>query len=404
MKWLKFFIKRKATKDHQQGVLFPSASHALSKVLPIPVYQDLLRNEPDRRRLLQRAAKVVGLTEEAMGREIAQLLGLPFITSPDPSSIANLPARYSLAEFRRRGSIPLIEGGRVIGAACVDPALLEGCLDPHPRPKFILSTWDALVQALVAVNDLKGKNEEVHELGLKALQCILEEALTYSAREIIISGEEGSLQYRFPVEGDLMAEGVVHAAATAPLQALLRGNIGDGLRLPTLDAVEFSVQIDRGNGFTLKISSGASNVISLPTSIPAPEPVEAETIAIVDDDPSLLLVLKRFLEKEGFRVVSYTSPLDVLDALVSKRERPIVLLSDMHMPQMKGDELLKRIREDASICSTPVILLTSDEDPATHIRVLRAGADAYVTKNSHPSIILAHIGRVKERASLLGVG
>lgn len=395
MKWITIFRRKKFVRP--EVVAFPSASGALLQLLPPPVFQELLRNEPDPRKLYQRAAKVVGVAEEAIGREIAELLKLPFVATPDATSLLDLPPRYSLGEFRKRGSIPLFEKGRVVGAVCVDPALLKGCLDSQPPPKFVLSTWSGLTEALVSAQGMRKDTakEEPYDIALQALRSILEEGMMYSTREISIVSAESSLSYRFPAEGGV-AEGVVHSVARAPLLALIKGNIGEGLRIPGLEAVEFGIHLE-GDSYLIRISSGEPKVIAIP---PLRDIGQGECIAIVDDDESLLLVLRRFLEKEGYQVESFNSPREVIRSLRDRTLKPTVLLSDMHMPEMRGDELLQEIRSEKATHSLPVILLTSDEDPATHIRVLKAGADAYITKNSHPSIILAHIERVKERSAL----
>lgn len=101
----------------------------------------------------------------------------------------------------------------------------------------------------------------------------------------------------------------------------------------------------------------------------------APIIALVDDDRNILASVQLTLEAEGFSVLTYTDGKSALQELLS---RPVSLaVLDVHMPQMDGMELLRRLRTRSNM---PVIFLTSKDDEVDQLMGLRLGADDYITK------------------------
>lgn len=65
---------------------------------------------------------------------------------------------------------------------------------------------------------------------------------------------------------------------------------------------------------------------------------------------------------------------------LARTERPDLILLDLHLPDMPGEEVLRRIRDDTSTHGIPVSVLSADATPAQAGRLLAAGACAYLTK------------------------
>jgi CheY-like chemotaxis protein len=61
-------------------------------------------------------------------------------------------------------------------------------------------------------------------------------------------------------------------------------------------------------------------------------------------------------------------------------DRPDLILLDLHLPDMPGDEVLRRLREDPRTRTIPVAVLSADAAPAQTRQLLAAGANAYLTK------------------------
>jgi len=98
------------------------------------------------------------------------------------------------------------------------------------------------------------------------------------------------------------------------------------------------------------------------------------TVLIVDDDPSVLFVLKELLEERGHSTLSATSGGDALGLL----DGVDLVLTDLQMPVMNGMELLRMVRErDASM---PTILLTAHGSEKDAVIAMKSGAYDYLTK------------------------
>lgn len=80
-------------------------------------------------------------------------------------------------------------------------------------------------------------------------------------------------------------------------------------------------------------------------------------ILIAEDEPHAVRILKRSLERDGYAVT--TSPDGEKALSLALADHPDVLISDINMPRMKGDELCKRIREHISGQQMMIIVLTS---------------------------------------------
>lgn len=86
-------------------------------------------------------------------------------------------------------------------------------------------------------------------------------------------------------------------------------------------------------------------------------PDSAGIIVIVDDEPSILRLLQRILEAEGFRVLTAHNGAVALDLL--GRTSAALVLSDLMMPQVDGIELARRLRADPRTAGLPIVLMSA---------------------------------------------
>src|SRR5689334_962885 len=103
---------------------------------------------------------------------------------------------------------------------------------------------------------------------------------------------------------------------------------------------------------------------------------KAGVLAIVDDDDAVREALVDLLSVMGFRC----RPFDRAEALLTDYEPGAFdgVITDVKMPGMGGFDLLRRLHNlDASV---PVIVITSDTDPATRTLALQSGAHGFLTK------------------------
>ena len=107
-------------------------------------------------------------------------------------------------------------------------------------------------------------------------------------------------------------------------------------------------------------------------------PAYKKTILVVDDEPELVTLIRRILEKNGYRVVCAYDGRQVFDVL--KKQRPDLILLDIMMPEMNGFEVLARLKGDRETSSIAVILLTARDEFQEMITGYDTGTDYYITK------------------------
>ncbi|MGH7680115.1 MAG: response regulator transcription factor [Gemmatimonadaceae bacterium] len=109
---------------------------------------------------------------------------------------------------------------------------------------------------------------------------------------------------------------------------------------------------------------------------------------LVEDDPTMALLVKQVLEQEGFAVDSVTTGSEAKTAAFVNDYDAIVL--DLGLPDQNGLSVLQSLRKEGR--TTPVIVLTGSKDSATTVRALDTGADDYTTK---PIVIEEFRARVR---------
>jgi two-component system NtrC family sensor kinase len=120
------------------------------------------------------------------------------------------------------------------------------------------------------------------------------------------------------------------------------------------------------------------------------------TVLIIDDSPTFREELKFVLESSGYAVITAGTGEDGLRTAVDAR--PAVIVVDGILPGIDGSTVIRRIRADAALRSTPCILLTGSEERRDELEAFDAGADAYVRKEEDTQIILARVTAVLRSA------
>ena len=98
-------------------------------------------------------------------------------------------------------------------------------------------------------------------------------------------------------------------------------------------------------------------------------------ILIVDDEQKVLNVIKAYLLKEGFEVLTSMDGEDALN--IFKNESIHLIILDLMLPKMSGEEICNKIRATSSV---PIIMLTAKAEEDNKIEGLAIGADDYITK------------------------
>lgn len=100
-------------------------------------------------------------------------------------------------------------------------------------------------------------------------------------------------------------------------------------------------------------------------------------ILVVDDAAMFRELESLFLARCG-HVITASDGTEGLE--IARRERPDVVVADLDMPGMRGDELCRRIKADSDLAEIPVILVTGRGDGLEHAQAVQAGADDVVEK------------------------
>ena len=116
-------------------------------------------------------------------------------------------------------------------------------------------------------------------------------------------------------------------------------------------------------------------------------------ILVVEDDRNILQILKLYLEKTGYSVITCERGDTAFDTF--EKTQPAIVLLDVMLPGCDGYEVLTRIRK---ISNTPVIMLTAKGDILDKVNGLEAGADDYIPKPFDIKELLARIRAVLRRA------
>jgi len=122
-----------------------------------------------------------------------------------------------------------------------------------------------------------------------------------------------------------------------------------------------------------------------------PVPPERISVAIVDDEESVRISLRRLCHALGLEATVFASGPELIDFLETGAPAPDCLLLDAHMPDMTGLEVQHRLASRGD--SFPVLIYTADDAPEAQARHLAAGASAYLRKPLGSDELFAAVAR-----------
>lgn len=118
-------------------------------------------------------------------------------------------------------------------------------------------------------------------------------------------------------------------------------------------------------------------------------------ILLVDDEPDLRQMVRRYLQAEGFDVADVADGESALARL--RKSTPDLILLDIGMPDMDGFTVLQEVRKTSEV---PVIMLTARSEEIDRVMGLTMGADDYLTKPFSPRELVARIRAVLRRGRI----
>jgi two-component system, OmpR family, alkaline phosphatase synthesis response regulator PhoP len=123
-------------------------------------------------------------------------------------------------------------------------------------------------------------------------------------------------------------------------------------------------------------------------------------ILIVDDEPKIVQLVRDYLERAGFHVI--TAPNGKTALSLAHSEKPDLVILDLGLPEMDGLDVTRTLRRDSSV---PILMLTARSEETDKLIGLELGADDYITKPFSPRELVARVRvvfRRMEAYSLMG--
>jgi CheY-like chemotaxis protein/phosphoribosyl 1,2-cyclic phosphodiesterase len=113
---------------------------------------------------------------------------------------------------------------------------------------------------------------------------------------------------------------------------------------------------------------------------------------VVDDDPAILVLLQKVLERAGHSVETTASSRQALREIPGRR--PDCVITDLMMPEMDGFELTRELRRRAELAATKIIVISAKTYEFDRRRAKELGADGYITKPLVPESLMQLIGEI----------
>jgi DNA-binding response OmpR family regulator len=143
--------------------------------------------------------------------------------------------------------------------------------------------------------------------------------------------------------------------------------------------------------------------------MPVPERSAAERAAIpvapilvVDDDAKIVRLVRTYLERDGFSVVTAADGPAALEAI--ETHRPALVVLDLMLPELDGRAVIRAVRRDEEAARTPILVLSARSSTIDRIAGLEDGADDYLPKPFSPAELVLRVKSILRRAAPSGGG
>ena len=111
-------------------------------------------------------------------------------------------------------------------------------------------------------------------------------------------------------------------------------------------------------------------------------------VLVVDDSPVMRNLLKKILGQSGLPIEAIFDAADGVEGLLRLRDNPInLILSDVNMPNMDGEEFVRQVKADKAFRDIPVLIISTDNSTARVLRLRQLGAQGYICKPFTPEMV-----------------
>lgn len=128
-----------------------------------------------------------------------------------------------------------------------------------------------------------------------------------------------------------------------------------------------------------------------------PSPPGAQQILVVDDDAKIVRLVRTYLEREGFAVLSAADGPAALQAI--ERHAPSLIVLDLMLPDLDGRAVIRAVRRDEVSARVPIIVLSARGSTVERIAGLEDGADDYLPKPFSPGELVVRVKAILRRTA-----
>ncbi len=300
-----------------------------------------------------------------------------------------------------------------------DEAAASLAFDAAERGSLVVIQSDAedLASALARLTELGVDRERIARLVRGVVVCRSVRRLCECAKPVMAPDDmpsaERALAEAYQVTPARVANGCAKCRATGyrgeiPVleTARVEGDIAEAIRSGALLSTVVASARDQGDpdlrqSAIARASGGDTTLQEVERVLgrwseddPEPGP---PCVLVVDDTASDRLLMRTLLEQKGFRVIEASGGHQALRVLDEENDVSLVLL-DLLMPEMSGQQTLTKIRTSVATAGLPVVILTAAEDPKLELDLLAAGADDYLRKPFEPSRLSVRVRAVMRRS------
>jgi DNA-binding response OmpR family regulator len=130
-------------------------------------------------------------------------------------------------------------------------------------------------------------------------------------------------------------------------------------------------------------------------SLTADVPIPTAPILVVDDDAKIVRLVRTYLERDGFRVVTAADGPAALDAI--ETHAPALVVLDLMLPELDGRAVIRAVRRDEESGRTPILVLSARSSTIDRIAGLEDGADDYLPKPFSPAELVLRVKSILRR-------
>src|SRR5439155_11912523 len=144
--------------------------------------------------------------------------------------------------------------------------------------------------------------------------------------------------------------------------------------------LDVTSEVGTGTTFAVELPLRTAESLERAHAGPGPPSAAAGKVLYIEDNPANLQIVETILGELRPGLELRTATDGAAGADLAREQRPDLLLLDLNLPDVPGEEVLRRLRARVETADVPVLVLSADSTSRNITRLLATGADAYLTK------------------------